>query len=108
MADLAECDLVIEAVFEDMAVKKELFATLDGILKPGAILATNTSYLDIDEMAAVTSRAAGCRGPAFLQPGRSHEAAGNRAHAGQLWPDALDRAGRGQDARKTTGGGAGG
>ncbi|WP_323771604.1 3-hydroxyacyl-CoA dehydrogenase NAD-binding domain-containing protein [Antarctobacter sp.] len=68
MADLAECDLVIEAVFEDMAVKKELLTTLDGILKPGAILATNTSYLDIDEMASVTSRAGDIVGLHFFSP----------------------------------------
>lgn len=68
MSDLAECDLVIEAVFEDMAVKSELFATLDGILKPGAILATNTSYLDIDEMAAATSRASDLVGLHFFSP----------------------------------------
>ena len=68
MTDLADCDLVIEAVFEDMDVKKELFTTLDGILRPGAILATNTSYLDIDEMAAKTARAAEIVGLHFFSP----------------------------------------
>lgn len=68
LADLAECDLVIEAVFEDMTVKKDLFTTLDGILKPGAILATNTSYLDIDEMAAATHRAEDVVGLHFFSP----------------------------------------
>ncbi|MFK7874812.1 MAG: 3-hydroxyacyl-CoA dehydrogenase NAD-binding domain-containing protein [Paracoccaceae bacterium] len=68
MADLAPCDLVIEAVFEDMAVKKDLFTALDSILKPGAILATNTSYLDIDDMAAATSRAAEVVGLHFFSP----------------------------------------
>lgn len=68
MVDLAECDPVIEAVFEDLAVKKELFATLDSLLKPGAILATNTSYLDIDAMAAVTTRAADVVGLHFFSP----------------------------------------
>lgn len=68
MADLAQCDLVIEAVFEDMVVKKDLLVTLDGILKPGAVLATNTSYLDIDEMAAVTSRAGNIVGLHFFSP----------------------------------------
>ncbi len=68
MADLADCDLVIEAVFEDMAVKKELFTTLDGILKPGAILATNTSYLDIDDMADGIARAAEVVGLHFFSP----------------------------------------
>ncbi|AZO17887.1 3-hydroxyacyl-CoA dehydrogenase [Mesorhizobium sp. M2A.F.Ca.ET.043.05.1.1] len=55
-ADLADCDLIIEAVFEDMAVKKEVFGKLDAIAKPGAILATNTSYLDVNEIAASVSR----------------------------------------------------
>ncbi|UWQ97328.1 enoyl-CoA hydratase/isomerase family protein [Rhodobacteraceae bacterium M385] len=68
MGELAPCDLVIEAVFEDMAVKKELLSTLDALLKPGAILATNTSYLDIDEMAAVTARAADVVGLHFFSP----------------------------------------
>lgn len=68
LADLADCDLALEAVFEDMAVKKELFSTLEGILKPDAILATNTSYLDIDEMASVTSRAANVVGLHFFSP----------------------------------------
>src|SRR5690606_33351134 len=54
--DLKEADLVIEAVFEDMGVKKEVFARLDAVAKPGAILASNTSYLNIDEIAAATGR----------------------------------------------------
>src|SRR4051794_22532353 len=54
--DLADCDLIIEAVFENMDVKKEVFGKLDKIAKPGAILASNTSYLNIDEIAASTSR----------------------------------------------------
>ncbi|MDO9526426.1 MAG: 3-hydroxyacyl-CoA dehydrogenase NAD-binding domain-containing protein, partial [Gemmobacter sp.] len=49
---LAGCDLVIEAVFEDMATKQQVFADLQAVLRPDAILATNTSYLDINEMAA--------------------------------------------------------
>ena len=56
LEDLADCDLVIEAVFELMEVKKEVFGKLDAIVKPGAILATNTSYLDVNEIAASTSR----------------------------------------------------
>src|SRR3954469_13000636 len=54
--DLADCDLIIEAVFENMDVKKEVFGRLDKIAKPGAILASNTSYLNIDEIAASISR----------------------------------------------------
>ena len=67
-ADLADCDLVIEAVFEDMAVKKEIFADLDKICKPGAILATNTSYLDINEIASVTKRPQDVIGLHFFSP----------------------------------------
>ncbi|WP_347919198.1 3-hydroxyacyl-CoA dehydrogenase NAD-binding domain-containing protein [Paracoccus marcusii] len=66
--ELAECDLVIEAVFEDMDVKLDLFTALDGILKPGAILATNTSYLDIDRMASATSRPQDVLGLHFFSP----------------------------------------
>ena len=66
--DLADCDLVIEAVYENMEVKKELFAKLDAIAKPGAILASNTSYLDIDEIAAVTKRPQDVLGMHFFSP----------------------------------------
>jgi 3-hydroxyacyl-CoA dehydrogenase len=55
-AELADVDVVVEAVFESMDVKKQVFAKLDGIVKPDAILASNTSTLDIDEMASVTTR----------------------------------------------------
>ncbi|MBI0474631.1 3-hydroxyacyl-CoA dehydrogenase [Sphingomonas sp. MA1305] len=65
---LAECDLVIEAVYENMDVKKEIFTRLDGIAKPGAILASNTSYLDIDEIAACTKRPEDVLGMHFFSP----------------------------------------
>ncbi|MEP2530055.1 3-hydroxyacyl-CoA dehydrogenase NAD-binding domain-containing protein [Shimia sp.] len=65
---LAEADLVIEAVFEDMAVKKEIFGKLDTFCKPGAILASNTSYLDINEIAASTRRPADVLGLHFFSP----------------------------------------
>ena len=67
-AALAECDLIIEAVFEQMEVKKEIFAKLDTIAKPGAILASNTSYLNIDEIAAATSRPQDVVGLHFFSP----------------------------------------
>ena len=54
LADVAAADLVIEAVFEDMALKKSIFANLDKLARPGAVLATNTSGLDVDEIAAAT------------------------------------------------------
>ncbi len=66
--DLADCDLVIEAVFENMAVKKEIFTKLDAIVKPGAILASNTSYLNIDDIAAVTKRPGDVVGLHFFSP----------------------------------------
>ncbi len=65
---LADCDLVIEAVFENMAIKKDIFARLDAIAKPGAILASNTSYLDIDEIAAATKRPDHVLGMHFFSP----------------------------------------
>ncbi|WP_339743808.1 3-hydroxyacyl-CoA dehydrogenase NAD-binding domain-containing protein [uncultured Maricaulis sp.] len=66
--DLAECDLVIEAVFELMQIKKDVFRRLDAIVKPGAILASNTSYLNIDEMAAETKRPEAVVGLHFFSP----------------------------------------
>ncbi|HBS50532.1 MAG TPA: 3-hydroxyacyl-CoA dehydrogenase [Rhodobacteraceae bacterium] len=66
--DLARADLVIEAVFEDMDVKKQVFAKLDAACKPGAVLATNTSYLDVNEIAASTSRPADVIGLHFFSP----------------------------------------
>ncbi|QIL03020.1 3-hydroxyacyl-CoA dehydrogenase [Sphingomonas sinipercae] len=65
---LAECDLIIEAVYENMDVKKEVFGRLDKIAKPGAILASNTSYLNIDEIAASTSRPQDVVGLHFFSP----------------------------------------
>ena len=66
--DLANCDLIIEAVFENMDLKKDIFKTLDGIAKTGAILATNTSALDINEIAAVTNRPENVIGLHFFSP----------------------------------------
>ncbi|WP_260581696.1 3-hydroxyacyl-CoA dehydrogenase NAD-binding domain-containing protein [Sphingopyxis sp. PET50] len=66
--DLADCDLIIEAVYENMDVKKDIFAKLDSIAKPGAILASNTSYLDIDEIASATSRPGDVLGMHFFSP----------------------------------------
>ncbi|MFT4064049.1 3-hydroxyacyl-CoA dehydrogenase NAD-binding domain-containing protein [Paraburkholderia sp.] len=65
---LAHADLVIEAVFEDLDVKKAVFAELDRVCKPGAVLATNTSYLDIDAIAASISRPADVIGLHFFSP----------------------------------------
>ena len=68
MSSLADCDLVIEAVFERMDIKKDIFAKLDAICKPGAILATNTSGLNIDEIASVTKRPEAVIGLHFFSP----------------------------------------
>ena len=65
---LADCDLIIEAVYENMDVKKEVFGRLDKIAKPGAILASNTSYLNINEIAASISRPGDVVGMHFFSP----------------------------------------
>jgi 3-hydroxyacyl-CoA dehydrogenase len=67
-AVLAQADLVIEAVFEDMALKQTVFRRLDAVCKPGAILASNTSTLDVDQIAAVTQRPADVIGLHFFSP----------------------------------------
>jgi 3-hydroxyacyl-CoA dehydrogenase len=67
-ADLSQADLVIEAVFENMDLKKNVFARLDAIAKRGAILASNTSYLDIDQIAATTKRPEDVLGMHFFSP----------------------------------------
>jgi 3-hydroxyacyl-CoA dehydrogenase len=66
--DFAKVDLVIEAVFEGMALKKEVFKELDRVCKPGAVLASNTSTLNIDEIASATSRPASVIGTHFFSP----------------------------------------
>ena len=67
-ADFANADMVIEAVFETMPVKKEVFAELDRVCKRGAILSSNTSTLNIDEIAATTSRPEAVIGMHFFSP----------------------------------------
>jgi len=67
-ASLAEVDMVIEAVFEDPKLKKKIFAKLDGVCKQGAILATNTSYQDVDAIAAATRRPEDVIGTHFFSP----------------------------------------
>ncbi|MCC6001888.1 MAG: enoyl-CoA hydratase/isomerase family protein [Pararhodobacter sp.] len=67
-AALGQADLIIEAVFESMEVKKEVFAQLDAVAKPGAVLATNTSYLDVNEIAASINRPADVLGLHFFSP----------------------------------------
>jgi 3-hydroxyacyl-CoA dehydrogenase len=67
-ADLAQSDIVVEAVFEDMAVKEKVFTQLDAVMKPGAILASNTSTLDVDQIAAFTKRPQDVIGTHFFSP----------------------------------------
>ncbi len=64
----AKADIVIEAVFENMALKKKIFSKLDAICKKNAIIATNTSYLDVNEIASVTNRAENILGLHFFSP----------------------------------------
>ncbi len=64
----AEADIVVEAAFEEMGVKEEIFSALSRIAKPGAILATNTSYLDVNRIAAATDRPADVLGLHFFSP----------------------------------------
>jgi len=66
--ELGDADIAVEAVFEDMRVKKEVFAELDTVMKPGAILATNTSTLDLNEIARATSRPEAVIGTHFFSP----------------------------------------
>ncbi len=66
--DLKDADMVIEAVFEDMGVKETVFKTLDEVMKPGAILASNTSTLDVDKIAAFTKRPQDVIGTHFFSP----------------------------------------
>jgi 3-hydroxyacyl-CoA dehydrogenase len=68
MNALAEADVIIEAVFEDLALKQDIFRTIDKIARPGAVLATNTSGLDIDAIAAVTERPQDVVGAHFFSP----------------------------------------
>lgn len=68
LAAAAEADIVIEAAFEEMGVKQQIFGALDGIAKPGAILASNTSYLDVPTIAAATKRPQDVLGMHFFSP----------------------------------------
>ncbi|MEN9545260.1 MAG: 3-hydroxyacyl-CoA dehydrogenase, partial [Pseudomonadota bacterium] len=67
-ADLKDADLIIEAVFEEMGVKEQVFKALDAVAKPGAILASNTSTLDVDQIAAFTQRPQDVVGTHFFSP----------------------------------------
>ncbi len=83
-----EADVIVEAVFEEMSLKKQVFGTLDKVAKPGAIIASNTSYLDIDEMAAATSRPGDVLGMHFFSPANVMKLL-EVVRAKQTAPDAL-------------------
>ncbi|WP_409567536.1 3-hydroxyacyl-CoA dehydrogenase NAD-binding domain-containing protein [Methylobacterium sp. J-030] len=83
-----EADIVIEAAFEDMGVKREIFSRLDQIAKPGAILATNTSYLDVNAIAAVTKRPQDVLGLHFFSPANVMRLV-EVVRAGKTAPDVL-------------------
>ena len=68
LADLGDADFIVEAVFEKLAIKQDVFTRLDAIAKPGAVLATNTSTLDVDKIAAVTKRPEDVVGTHFFSP----------------------------------------
>mmetsp|Transcript_156877 Transcript_156877/g.273034 ORF Transcript_156877/g.273034 Transcript_156877/m.273034 type:complete len:422 (+) Transcript_156877:1-1266(+) len=68
MQDIADCDLIVEAVFESMDIKKDIFGKLDKICKPSAFLCSNTSFLSIDEIASATSRPDKVMGTHFFSP----------------------------------------
>ena len=77
--DFADCDLVIEAIVEELEPKRELFAELERICRPDAVLATNTSALSVTEIAAATSTAGAGRRHALLQPRAADAARRDRA-----------------------------
>ena len=85
-AGFEEADIIIEAAFESMEVKKQLFAEIDKVAKPDCVLATNTSTLDIDEIASATSRPEMVIGHALLQPRERHAPGRNRARQGHQRP----------------------
>ena len=91
LENVKDADLVIEAVFETMAVKKEVFAALDKFAKPGAVLASNTSYLNIDEIAKVTSRPQDVLGMHFFSPANVMKLC-EIVRAAKTAPDALTTA----------------
>ena len=66
--DLASVDMIVEAVFEEMSLKLDIFGKLDGIAKPDAVLASNTSYLDVDKIATATKRPDAVLGTHFFSP----------------------------------------
>ena len=96
----AGCDLVIEAVFEEIAVKREVFGALESVVSEECLLVTNTSSLSVAEMAAELQHPGARRRDALLQPGRRAPARRARARSGHRRRDARDRLGRDEEARQ--------
>ena len=103
---LSGSDLIVEAVFEMMDLKKQIFGELDTVAKPGVILATNTSTLDIDAIAAATNRPQDVVGLHFFQPGQRDAAPRNRPDQDHGGRRAEDRARYGGENPQDRGGGA--
>jgi 3-hydroxyacyl-CoA dehydrogenase len=99
---VSDADLVIEAVFEDMALKKELFARLDALAPAHAILASNTSSLNIDEMAAATMRPEKVIGTHFFSPANVMKLLEN-VRGAKSSPETIARSWRWQDDRQSAG-----
>ena len=95
-----QADIIVEAVFEGMALKKQIFAELDKIAKPDCILASNTSTLDIDEIASATRRPQMVIGHHLFQPGERDAAARNRAREGDQQGSDRDVDGAGEEAEQ--------
>ena len=95
-----QADIIVEAVFEGMALKKQIFGELDKIAKPDCILASNTSTLDIDEIASATHAAADGDRPSFFQPRECDAAARNRARESHQQRSDRDLDGAGEEAEQ--------
>ncbi len=98
--DIKDCDVVIEAVFERIPVKEEVFKKLDEIMKPGALLYSNTSGIDIDIMANATKRPQDVAGTHFFAPGQRHEIVRGRQRGEERPRYPRDRDGFGAKNRK--------
>ena len=104
-ADLADCDLVVEAVVERLDLKRAIFQQLDGIVRPDAVLATNTSSLSVTEISAATSTPRPRHRHALLQPGAGAEVRRGDPHGGHRARRRRRGAGAGPQARQEPGGG---
>jgi 3-hydroxyacyl-CoA dehydrogenase len=88
--DIGDADVVVEAVFEEMAIKQDVMRRVDAVAKPGAILASNTSTLDIDAIAGATKRPESVIGTHFLQPRERHAPARSRPRREDVVADDRD------------------